>query len=32
MIDEVIRRAAKKDYGLRSMVHAVVESDLFLHR
>jgi hypothetical protein len=31
-IEAILREAREKDYGLRSLVHAVVQSRLFLHK
>ena len=31
-VDAIVAKAAKKDYGLRSLLHAVVESPLFLSK
>jgi len=30
VVDAVVKQAAKRQYGLRAMIHAVVESELFL--
>jgi hypothetical protein len=31
-VDQILAGAKKSDYGLRSLVHAIVQSELFLRK